>query len=267
MIKYTFFTLALILGLLACKPKNQKLAEAIYKLETSDTSSTPAGMNELSDLYFKYAQEFSKDSIAEKYLFKGFMFKYITEHWDDAIKFANLYKSTYPVNENTHSINLKLADLYARGKNNIDSSVHYYLLADGKIQFSTDEYRKAGAVLEKSIQGKPLSDSNASKLYTAAKCYQLSAEFSNAVKLYSEVSNTYPKFNKSPDALMAAGFICWNDLKELERAKVFYKQLVERYPENELAKEASMILSENILEMNEMQLAEYLMKKNKEKGR
>lgn len=88
-------------------------------------------------------------------------------------------------------------------------------------------------------------------------------DFSEAVRLYLEVANTYPDFAKSPDALMAAGFIYWDNLKEPKKAKACYKQLVEKYPTNPLAKEAQTLLSENILTMSDLELSEYLMKKNK----
>lgn len=249
--------------IVACTSKKEKLSKSIYDLETSDSSSTSKGMNDLAEMYYDYAKNFTKDSIAEKYLFKGFMFKYITSHWDDAIKFANFYKSTYPVSENYHSINLKLADVHYRGKNNLDSAVHYYLISDGKAQFSTDEKRTAASILGKWAKEKPQSEKSATILYTSAKLYQMANDFSEAVRIYVEVANTYPDFVKSPDALMAAGFIYWDNLKEPEKAKACYKQLVEKYPTNPLAKEAQTLLSENILTMTDLELSEYLMKKNK----
>lgn len=262
-VKSIVYSSLLAVFLVACTSKKEKLSKEIYDLETSDSSSTSKGMNDLADMYYDYAKNFTKDSIAEKYLFKGFMFKYITNHWDDAIKFANFYKSTYPVSENYHSINLKLADVYYRGKNNLDSAVHYYLISDGKAQFSTDEKRTAASILGKWAKEKPQSEKSATVLYTAAKLYQMANDFSEAVRLYVEVANTYPDFVKSPDALMAAGFIYWDNLKEPEKAKACYKQLVEKYSTNPLAKEAQTLLSENILTMSDLELSEYLMKKNK----
>lgn len=251
---------------IACTSKKEKLAKSIYELEISDSSSTPKGMNDLANMYFDFAKNFTKDSIAERYLFKGFMFKYIAGNWDDALKFANYYKSSYPVSENYHSINLKLADLYNTGKKNQDSAVYYYLLSDGKAQFSADEKRKAAGVLEKWALAKPAETKSSLALYTAGKLYQMANDFTESVRLYSGVANQYPDYEKSPDALQAAGFICWNNLKDIEKAKLYYKQLVDKYPTNPLAKEAQTLLSENILTMSDLELSEYLMKKNKEKA-
>jgi TolA-binding protein len=266
LIKNVLFVILLTVFAIACTSKKEKLAKSIYKMEISDSSYTPKGMNELANMYFDYAQSFTKDSISERYLFKAFMFKYITGNWDDALKFANYYKSTYAVSENYYSINLKLADLYNTGKKNQDSAVYYYLVSDGKAQFSTDEKRKAAGILEKWALAKPTKAKAASALYTGGKLYQMANDFTESVRLYSEVANKYPDYEKSPDALQAAGFICWNNLKDIEKAKLYYKQLVDKYPTNPLAKEAQTLLSENILTMSDLELSEYLMKKNKEKA-
>lgn len=266
MLKTKFLLLAIVITALACQSKKDKLTESIIKLETSDSSSTPKGFNQLADLYFDYAKSFPEDTVSENYLYKGFMFKYLTNHWDDAIKFATYYKTKYPVSENYHRINLKLADVYLTGKNNSDSAVRYFLLADGKVQFSTDEYRKAGNTIAQRVKSNPGSNKNPGLLFTAAKFLQLCTDFEKAVEIYSEVAKTYPAYEKSPDALMAAGFISWNNLQKPEDAKTFYHLLSQKYPGHPLAKEAKMILSENILTMTELELAEYLTKKNQEKN-
>ncbi|MFM9944325.1 MAG: tetratricopeptide repeat protein [Bacteroidia bacterium] len=263
--KIVFVTLVMIF-IVSCTSKKEKLSKAIYYLETSDSSSTPKGMNDLAEMYFDYSNQFTKDSMAEAYLYKGFMFKYITNHWDDAIKFANFYKSNYPVSENYHTINLKLADVYDLGKHNLDSAMSYYMLAKGKARFSSDDYRKAGNTLERWVSKNANPSSTATGLYNAAIFYQTANDFENAIKLYLQLANIYPDYDNSPDALMAAGFIYWDNLKEPEKAKTCYKQLVEKYPRHPLAKEAQTLLTENILNMTDLELSEYLMKKNKEKG-
>jgi tetratricopeptide (TPR) repeat protein len=264
MLKNTTLLLSFLIILASCQSKKNKLTESILKLETSDSSSTPNGFNQLADLYFDYAKSFPKDSASELYLYKGFMFKYLTKHWDDAIKYGNFYKSTYVVNENYHQINLKLADVYGTGKGNTDSALKYYLLADHKVQFSTDEYRKASQTLVKWVRSHQGSDRNPGLLYLAAQYLQRCGDFTESVALYSELTTNYPTFEKCPDALMAAGFISWNNLKQIEEAKGFYTKLSEKYPDSPLAKEAKMIVSENILTMSELELADYLSKKSKE---
>ena len=64
----------IVLGVLSCTPKKEKLTESILKLENSDSSSTPAGFNQLAELYFEYANTYADDTMSEKYLYKGFIF-------------------------------------------------------------------------------------------------------------------------------------------------------------------------------------------------
>jgi len=258
--KYIYFFL--VLGVLSCTSKKDKLTEAILKIENSDSSSTKTGFNQLAELYYEYANSFADDTISEKYLYKGFIFKFITEHWDDALNYSKVYKSRYPQSENYHRINLKLADLWARGKNNQDSAVHYYLLAAGKVDFSTQEYRNAAKTLDAVAHKKTDNIKSTTFLYESARFYQTCGDFQQAATLYEEVANTKPDFVQSPDALMAAGFIYWNDIKDNTKAKTLYQRLCEKYPAHPLAKEAKTILDENILGMSELELAEYLSKKN-----
>ena len=261
--KLTFLFIGFSLA--ACTSKKEKLTQKIYELEISDSSSTPNGMNNLATMYFDYATQFDKDSIAEKYMFKGFMFKYIIKHWDEAISYANYYKSNFPVSESYHMVNLKLADLYHTGKNNIDSAVHYYMICDGKVQFSTAEKRISASVLQKWVNANPNTPTSAHTLYTAAKLLQMANEYNASASLYNAVALKYPLFKKSPDALLAAGFIYWENLKNLKQAEMCYKQLAEKYPLHPLAKEAKTILSDNILAMSDLELADHLIKKNKAK--
>ena len=260
------YAIILALAFIGCQSKKEKLSKAIYQLEVSDSSATPHGMNELADMYYSFSEAYPKDSISEKFLFKGFMFKYLTSRWDEAIKFANFYKASYANSEYFDNVNLKLADIYYSGKKNLDSSAKYYLASEGKAQFSADEYRKAGYVLTKWASKESNNDKKPLSLFVAAKCYQLAGVFDTALVLYAQIAEVYPTFNRSPDALNTAGFICWNDLKKTEEAKVYYKRLVEKYPDHPLAKDAKLIVEEDILGMTDLELSEYLMKKNKDKG-
>ncbi len=259
-------SLAVILvlaGMSACTSKKEKIAHAIYALETSDSSSSAKGMNDLANLYFDYAKAFTKDSISERYLYKGFMFKYITQHWDDAIEMAKFYASNYPRSESYYGIHLKLADVYYSGKSNPDSAIHHYLLADGKVAFSTDEKRTAASRMEKWSSATSNSELKPKVLLVSGRLFQAAGDFKDAVRVYGMVVSQFPAYPGCADALMAQGFIYWENLKDIENAKKSYQMLVDKYPESPLAKDAKTLLSENMLAMSDLELAEHLMKKNK----
>jgi TolA-binding protein len=63
-----------------------------------------------------------------------------------------------------------------------------------------------------------------------------------ALKLWKTVSDSFPQSPAAPEALMAAGFTCENQLRNLERAKTFYETLLQNYPQHDLADDAQFSL-------------------------
>lgn len=66
--------------------------------------------------------------------------------------------------------------------------------------------------------------------------------FDLALKIWQEVADSFPKAPSAPEALMAAGFTCENQTRNLDRAKKFYETMLEKYPEHELADDARFSL-------------------------
>lgn len=256
----------IFLFLLSCTSKKNKLSEEIFKLETSDSATSKIGMSNLADKYFKYYKYYPKDSISEIYLYKAFMYKYLTSKWEEAFSFSGEYAKSYGKTENYYNICLKKADIFNSKLKNIDSAVYYYLLCESKIQFSTYEYRNAASSLEIYAASKIQKDTilKAENLFYAAKFYHLCTDFEKAANLYLNIGSNFLKFDKSPQALSSSAFIFWNELKYAEKAKEVYKLLTQKYPESEEAKEALIILKENMLGMTDEQLAEYLINKNQQ---
>ena len=56
-----FIALFVLIGVVGCTSKKEKLAKSIYELETSDSSSTPKGMNDLAEMYYDYAKKFTQE--------------------------------------------------------------------------------------------------------------------------------------------------------------------------------------------------------------
>jgi len=76
----------------------------------------------------------------------------------------------------------------------------------------------------------PVSDVKMKSLYVGSKYFQLASESDSAIQYYAYLANTFPSYEKAPDALMAAGFICWNNPEKGAKAKQFYVQLAENIP-------------------------------------
>ncbi|NUM31167.1 MAG: hypothetical protein HUU47_02445 [Bacteroidetes bacterium] len=253
-----------IVIIVSCTSKKERLEKEIFDLEISDSSSSPKGMNELADKYILYFKNFPKDTLSEKYLYKAFMFKYLTSHWNEALQLADEYKNTYSQTENLYNIYLKKARIYNENIKNADSATYYFMICDGKIKFSTHEYRQAAIALENWLKTSNINDSAklANVSFTSAKYYQLCTDYEKSVKMYEETATRFTKYDKSPQALSTAAFVCWNELKQLQKAKEYYELLIKKYPESQAAKEAKVILKENLLQKTDEELAEYLLKKS-----
>ncbi|MCB9252700.1 MAG: tetratricopeptide repeat protein [Flavobacteriales bacterium] len=255
--------LILVIFLAGCSKNKDGLKKQILLIENSDSSSSKTSLNQLSELYLEYANSFKEDSMSEVYLYKSVIFKFLIADWDKSIENARTYMERYKVGDNLFRIYLKVGDIYANEKKNYDSAVRYYLKASGKIDFSTPEYRFAAKSLEEWNRLNTGSKKVAEYSYESARFYQMAGEFNAAVDNYLRFASEWKANEKAPDALSAAGFIYWNNLKEPEKAKECYTKIVDLYPESKLAVEAKMILEENLIEMDEMQLLEYISSKEK----
>lgn len=261
----TLLILTLCVFAISCTSKKEKLSKDIYILETSDSSSSQAGMSILADKYYEFYKNFPQDSISEIYLYKAFMYKYLTADFNSALSFSTKYSSSYGKTENFYNICLKKADIFNSALKNIDSAVYYYLKCEDKIQFSSNEYRNAAQTIEKWVNSNKNIDTLiiANTLFSAAKFYHLCTDFEKAAKLYSDIAMQFENYTKSPQALSSSAFIFWNELKNTSKAKEIYQILINKFPESTAANEAKVILNENMLEMTDEQLAEYLLNKNK----
>lgn len=261
--KLLFFIISISVAV-SCTSKKEKLDKEIFALETSDSSSSQKGMNDLAEKYIEYFKSFPKDSISEIYLYKAFMYKYLTSHWNDALKLTDDYNNAFGKTENLYNIYLKKARIYNEILKNTDSAAYYFMLCDGKILFASQEYRDAAIALENKAFSSNGNDSTllAKAAFISAKYYQMCTDFEKSVTMYVKTAETFPKYEKSPQALSTAAFVCWNELKQPQRAKPIYEIILKKYPESEQAKEASVILKENLLQKTDEELAEYLMKKS-----
>jgi TolA-binding protein len=63
-----------------------------------------------------------------------------------------------------------------------------------------------------------------------------------AIQLWQTVADSFPSSPAAPEALMAAGFTCENQLRDLPKAKGFYEALLLKYPSHDMADDARFSL-------------------------
>ncbi|HZW39333.1 MAG TPA: tetratricopeptide repeat protein [Ignavibacteriaceae bacterium] len=111
---------------------------------------------------------------------------------------------------------------------------------------SRNQYQKAFEEYDKIAKDYPEGKHAPDALFNMAYFYQnkylknVPAEQSseNAVKLFREVYDKYPSYDKAPEALFYSGFILANELQEYKKATAAYKLFLEKFPKHELASSA-----------------------------
>lgn len=79
-------------------------------------------------------------------------------------------------------------------------------------------------------------------LFKAAEIANSIQDYNKALEIWDKLYTTYPSSAKAPSALFMQGFVNENNLKDLDKAKGFYKTFLSKYPKNELAKSVEFSL-------------------------
>lgn len=99
------------------------------------------------------------------------------------------------------------------------------------------EYAKALPAFQQFLQAYPKSPHKPEALFWIAECRYASGDFSQAIKDYQKYVLTYPKSAKAPMTVLKQGdaFLHLNMSNE---AKVFFKKVIQDYPNSEEAAQA-----------------------------
>ncbi|MCI0406516.1 MAG: tetratricopeptide repeat protein [candidate division Zixibacteria bacterium] len=81
------------------------------------------------------------------------------------------------------------------------------------------------------------------KLYTQGQIAMNQAKFDSALVIYDSILKKYPDHPKNDRALFLMGYIENEFLGNKEKAKVYFNDLMARYPKSDLIKDAQFLLS------------------------
>ncbi len=79
-------------------------------------------------------------------------------------------------------------------------------------------------------------------LYTAAEVARSMRTFPKAMSLYDWLIDTYPRHDKTPNALFIKGFILEQDYNRPEEAKEIYTRFVTDFPDHDMVESAKFLL-------------------------
>lgn len=88
----------------------------------------------------------------------------------------------------------------------------------------------------------PQDSMTAIYLFRAADVSRGLGDYELAINLWGQVNREYSNFKRAPDALFLQGFTYDRDLKDAAKAKQYYQQFLEKYPDHTLVKDASLML-------------------------
>jgi TolA-binding protein len=75
-------------------------------------------------------------------------------------------------------------------------------------------------------------------LFKAGQRCNVSAQHEEAIQLFQQVIDKYPKHKIAEEALFLQGYVYENSIKDLNKAKTVYSRFIELYPNSELAEDA-----------------------------
>lgn len=109
----------------------------------------------------------------------------------------------------------------------------------------TDEMPAAKKLVKKSqfySELHPQNKKTASILFRAADVARGIGEYGKAIQLWGKVWRNYPDFDKAPDAVFMQAFTYENNLGDIQNAKRYYIQFIEKFPKNPLREQAIIAL-------------------------
>jgi len=84
----------------------------------------------------------------------------------------------------------------------------------------------------------PDDDLSPEFLFKAGQRCNATAQHEEAIKLFQEVMDKYPKHKIAEEALFLQGYVYENSLNDMNRAKTIYTKFLQQYPNSQLAEDA-----------------------------
>jgi len=110
----------------------------------------------------------------------------------------------------------------------------------------------------------PDHEKTPSVLELAAKSSEAMGNYSEAVNILHKLINEFPETDETPKYMLTKAMVIEDRLKNVAGAKECYLELIERFPDNQLAVDAKVYM-ENFLGKSQEEQFEFLDKQNESK--
>ncbi len=215
---------SVLLGKIAdLQSQNNQLSDAVETLKSGirDYYSTPSTSTHLSSLASIFKDKFKNPSVAT------------------AIQ--KIYAEAFPKGANIQAIkaaamadSLSLTDYIDKvGSNMYNEETHRL---DTKVASNFIEICELYALV------KPEDAKSPDYLHKAGETARAIRAFPRAIAIYDRIYANYPKFEKAPQALFLKAFTYDNDLKDFEKAKMYYTEFLAKFPNDDFADDTEFLL-------------------------
>lgn len=213
-----------LLGKIAgLQSENNQLTEAVETLKSGIRNyySTPNTATHLWSLASIFQDKFKNPSVATA--------------------IHKIYQETFPKGANIQAIknktlpdSLSLTDYIDRvGSNMYNDKTHRL---DTKVASNFIEICEMYALV------KPEDTKSPDYLHKAGETARAIRAFPRAIAIYDRIYANYPNFEKAPQALFLKAFTYDNDLKDFEKAKLYYTEFLAKFPNDDFADDTEFLL-------------------------
>jgi TolA-binding protein len=149
-----------------------------------------------------------------------------------------------------HYKNLSLISLFIAGfflfgcsnkqenlKNEI-STVEQQIFNDTTGEVVTQKAEKTIELYNQYIQNYPHDSLSAEYLYRAAQLSTAIGKYEEAIVFYDKLMSSFPQVSKAAEALFMKAFVYDNYLHRYDKAREYYTQFIQKYPNHDLRQDA-----------------------------
>ncbi|MBI1305535.1 MAG: tetratricopeptide repeat protein [Bacteroidetes bacterium] len=252
----------------ACKKDHKaEIIKEINELESQESGITPESRLKLYSLYEQFATDFPADSLSRIYLLEALQYRQVIGHSDTAIRLGNEFLKRYShsalkPNEmeamEFSTVYLSLAKAYSK-KGITDSSIRYF----EKAEFTSPLENSDLFAMKNEYQKLANDEGNNRQSYgwimLANKWTEIGIPDS-AIFWYAGFVSRFPDSESAPGAMMQQANLLGEQGRG-EDAKSILKELIARYPESNFAKEAKVMLDNDMIGKSEEEQLEIILKK------
>lgn len=257
--KNIFIVAVGLLAISSCTDPQTKLSKQIEELRLSEKQNFET-KQKLAQLQEEFIKNFSTDSLTISFNEEVANYYYQVDSFQKAIEYVDLYNSRYDSSGEKWNMTM----LKAR------SLVNQQKYADGITVYEEILQNQSLPMLDVRLLGEAhqhfINDSNFAArdkhLFKLGGIKEQINELDSAMLIYSHLYTQYPNSKYGAFSMMKHSDLLEKS-GEVEQSKSVLEKLIETYPDTQFAKDAKILLDENLLGQTPEEQLDYILNKKK----